>query len=75
VLAPPLLCAPENMDAYFDLFVVYRELGRHQEAEAVVDRGEQGMPGFRMRVGAPSGPVSLVYRPVPEAQRPLAPRT
>ena len=47
------LTTPENMDAYFDLFVVYRELGRHQEAEAVLDRGERLMPGFRMRVGAP----------------------
>jgi hypothetical protein len=49
------LTTPENMDAYFDLFVVYRELGRHQEAESVLDRGEQMMPGFRMRVGAPRG--------------------
>lgn len=43
------LSTPEDMDAYFDLSIVYRELGRHNEAQAILARGEQRAPGFSSR--------------------------
>ncbi len=41
---------PENMDAFFDLAVVYEELGLRQEAIKTIESGESRLPGFLNQV-------------------------
>ncbi len=41
---------PENMDAYFDLSIIYNELGRIPEAVNILETAEKKLPGFMNRI-------------------------
>ncbi|MFH1464257.1 MAG: radical SAM protein [Pseudomonadota bacterium] len=42
---------PAEQDSFYDLAVVYRELGRPMDARAALERGAQRFPGFMQRAG------------------------
>ena len=45
------LSSLDNMDAYFDLAVVYREIGQKQDALDILREAEKKQPGFLNRAG------------------------